>query len=104
MLEWLEQYLAEIILVAGILITFAVQMLLCFKLKRVWLRLIPVYTSVLYAIGCFILMAIAKDMMLLVYLIFFLHSLAVLAACGCAWILWAFVKLIRRLRQRKQTL
>lgn len=85
-----------LIAAAAVLIILPAQLTLCFKAKRLFIKLIP---SVLLAVATFALyvMAItAKDWSGFVYIIFAIAAGVLLIFSGIAWGIWAIIKLIKR--------
>ena len=85
-----------LIAVAAVLIILPTQLALCFKAKRLFIKLIP---TVLLAVATFVLyiMAItAKDWSGFVYIILAVAAGVLLIFSGIAWGIWAITKLIKR--------
>ncbi len=88
------------IVIVSTIVFLTAQLLLCFKVRCVWIRLIPVYLSVLATILFFILTLTADGWEVLGYLLLALLSAYLLAVCTLCWGIWVIVLLIRR-RKRK---
>ena len=100
--------ITTVIIVASVLIAFPIQLLLCFKVKTLFLRLTPSLVLVTASASFFILMKVATDWSAIGYAVLFVLSGVLLASCGLAWGIWAVVSLIKKERikgqyERKET-
>ena len=80
----------------SLLIVLPLQLLLCFKGTRRFLRMLP---SIVLAAGTlilFIMMRVAKDWNAVGYAILSVFFGVLLLASGIAWGVWAIIKLIRK--------
>lgn len=82
------------IAIAGLILTG--QLLLCFLLKRLWLKLLPAGLSFTAALVFFILMVTIQGWDAVGYLILMVISLAVLGVCALGWGIWAIAAIIRK--------
>lgn len=85
-----------LITLPAVLIVLPVQLLLCFKAKRRWVKLLPtilfaVLTPALYAVALMV-----HDWSAFVYLILAVFSGVLLLFSGLAWGIWGIVKLVRK--------
>ena len=85
-----------LITLPAVLIVLPVQLLLCFKAKRRWGKLLPtilfaVLTPVFYAVALMV-----HDWSAFVYLILAVLSGVLLLFSGLAWGIWGIVKLVRK--------
>ncbi len=87
-----------IVLIA--VVAFVMQLVLCLKAKRVWVRLIPTILSIAVAVFYFVKILLATGWDVLAYLLFFILSCAPAAACLLAWVIYFFVWLIRKIAGR----
>lgn len=83
------------LIVAGI-VSLAVQLLFCFKVKCVWIRLVPVFLSTLAIIFLIALAFVVKGWDAVACVVFALVCAFSLAVCGFCWGIWGIVCLIRR--------
>lgn len=100
--------IATVMIAVSVLIAFPIQLLLCFKVKNLFLRLLPSLVLVTAAASFFILMRAATDWSAIGYAVLFVLSGVLLASCGLAWGTWAVVSLIKKERikgqyERKET-
>lgn len=74
------------------ILVIAAQLLLCFKGKRLWVKLIPSGTMVASAIAFAVMAQMADGWNGVGYLFFFLLSAWLLALTGFCWFLWAVIR------------
>lgn len=87
----------ELITVSLILLTvLAIQLLLCFKVKILFFRLLPSFVLTASTIIFFTMMRLATDWDAIGYAILFVFSGVLLIFSGIAWVIWAIVKLIKK--------
>ena len=93
--------LTTLILILSVLILFPCQLLLCFKVKRIVLRLLP--SIVLFAATAifFAFIYIADGWDSLGYLFLALFTGFMLLVCGLAWLVWAIVRAASRARKKR---
>ncbi len=77
---------------SGILIALPVQLVLCFKAKKLLFKLLPAIVLAAASSVFYILMITARDWSALVYLIFVAFALVMLIFSGIGWGIWAIVK------------
>ena len=90
--------ITTLVLIFSVAVLFPVQLLLCFKVKSLFIRLMPAALLSVGVVIFTILFAVATDWGKLGYLILDLFTLFMLLVCGLGWAVWALVKLIRRKR------
>lgn len=73
-------------------IIVAVQLLLCFKGKRLWVKLIPSGTMLVSAIAFAVMAQMADGWDGFGYLFFFLLSVWLLLLTGISWVVWAVIR------------
>ena len=88
--------ITTLIAVSSVLIVLPVQLLLCFKVKKLFLRLLPSFVLTATTIFLFIMMRITTDWDAIGYAILFVFSGVLLIFCGIAWGVWAIVKFIKK--------
>lgn len=86
----------ELIAVSLILTVLAIQLLLCFKVKILFFRLLPSFVLTASTIIFFTMMRLATDWDAIGYAILFVFSGVLLIFSGIAWVIWAIVKLIKK--------
>ena len=99
---WLgEVNLTTLVLIFSIFILFHCQLLLCFKVKRIVLRLLP--SIVLFAATAifFAFIYIADSWDSLGYLFLALFTGFMLLVCGLAWLVWAIVRAASCARKKR---
>ena len=99
---WLgEVNLTTLVLIFSIFILLPWQLLLCFKVKRIVLRLLP--SIVLFAATAifFAFIYIADGWDSLGYLFLALFTGFLLLVCGLAWLVWAIVRAASRARKKR---
>lgn len=91
----------EIAIIAIFAAVIIVQFLLCFKVKRIVLRLLP--TAVLFAATAvfLVLTVITEGLDVIGYLLLTVYTGAMLISCGVVWGVFAIVKLIKRAARAK---
>lgn len=88
--------ITTLIAVSSILIVFPVQLLLCFKAKKLLLRLLPSLLLTITTVFLFIMMRTTTDWDAVGYAILFIFSAVLLIFSGIAWSVWAIIKLIKK--------
>ena len=89
--------LTTLTLLLSVFVLFPGQLLLCFKVRSLALRLLPVILLALLA-GSFLLLALCSPSWDgLGYLFLAIFAGVMLAACGIAWAIWAITKKKNRL-------
>ena len=88
--------ITTLIAVSSILMVLPIQLLLCFKAKKLFFRLLPSFVLTATTIFLFILMRITTDWDAIGYAILFVFSGVLLMFSGIAWGVWAIVKLIKK--------
>ena len=83
-------------IIAAVLFVFPVQLLLCFKAKKILVKLLPPIFLTVAAIIFFAMAFVAQDWDAIGYFIFSALSGALLIVCGIAWGVWAIVMGIRK--------
>ena len=92
--------IGEVLLVAVTPLTLLIQLLLCFKVKSLTVRLAPAAILALLLADFLVQMFLAGGMGGIAYLIFSLWVLVLLAVCGIAWAVWGISRLIRYLKSK----
>ena len=93
--------MSEVLAVLLILLVIGGQLLLCFKVKKLWIRLIPAVAALIATVAFFVIMlTLAEGWDVLGYLLLWVYSAVLLGADVIAWILFA---IIRALKKPKKT-
>lgn len=82
-------------MLAFVIALFALQLCLCAKARRVWLRLLPLMVLLVLMAGCVILY-ICSGHTNWAFLILLLILGAMLAVDGFAWLFWGILRLLYR--------
>ncbi len=93
---------SDIFIVGTILLVLAGQAVLCFKVRRLWVRLIP---TVLCFCGAGILFCLARamtDWSAIGYLLLSAFAGALFCACLMGWAIWGIVKGISIVKSREK--
>ena len=75
---------------------FAAQLLLCFKAKRLVLRLLPTVLSALAAMICGVMCMLLTGWDVFGWMIFLFCFLIMLGLCALAWLIWAIIWFIKQ--------
>ena len=85
-----------VIIIACAIAIFSLQLLLCYKIKNPFLKLLPAFVATAFDTYFFIMMKIATSWDALGYALLWILSLIALAAITLAWIVSTIIYLIRR--------
>ena len=88
--------ITTLIAVSSVLIVLPLQLLLCFKAQKLFIRLLPSIVLTATTVLLFILMRSVRDWSAIIFVIAFVFSGTLLVFSGIAWGAWAIVKLIKR--------
>ena len=80
--------------VSAILI-IAIQLILCFKAKKLLIKLLPAILSAAAAIVFCVLAFTVRDWSALVYIVFAFFAGVMLISSGIAWGIWAIIRLAK---------
>jgi hypothetical protein len=96
-----EVNLTTLVLIFSVFILLPWQLLLCFKVKRIVLRLLP--SIVLFAATAifFAFIYIADGWDSIGYLFFALYTGFMLLVCGIAWLVSTIVRIVARARRKR---
>lgn len=84
------------IAICSAFIVLPVQLLLCFKVKNTFIRLLPSILLTITTIILFCLMCSAEEWDAIGYALLGVFSGAMLIVAGIAWGIWAIVRIIRK--------
>lgn len=88
--------ITTLIAISAVLIVLPIQLLLCFKVKKRLLRLLPSIVLTGTTIFLFVMMRTAKDWDAIGYAILGVFSGVLLVFSGLAWGIWAIVAAIKK--------
>ena len=80
----------------AILIVTPIQLMLCFKAKKLFVKRLPLAIFAAITIIFYILAITARTWIAFIYLIIAAFSVVSLLFIGLAWIIWAFAKLFKK--------
>ena len=85
-----------LIAASAILIVLPLQLVLCFRAKKLFFKLLPAVLLAVAAVTFWVLMRTAKDWSALVYLIFAVFSGVLLIFSGIGWGIWGISGFVKR--------
>ena len=88
--------ITTLIAVCSVLIVLPIQLLLCFMVKKLFLRLLPSLILTATSVFFFIMMRLATDWDAVGYAILGVFSGVLLLFSGIAWGIWAIINLIKK--------
>lgn len=88
--------ITTLIAISSVLIVLPIQLLLCFKVKKLVLRLLPSLVLTATTVFLFIRMRMATDWDAIGYAILGVFSGVLLVFSGIAWGVWAIIKLVKK--------
>ena len=81
-----------VVVLISVIVTLFLQILLCFKSKRIWVKGLPAMLLVLSAIVFSICSAWIGGWDAFGYLFFAFLSNGLIFVCGIGWVIWAIVR------------
>jgi len=88
--------ITSLIAISSVLVVLPIQLLLCFKVKSVFLRLLPSILLTVTTIFLFTMMTTSRDWDALGYAVLGVLSGVLLIFSGIGWGIWAIVRCIRK--------
>ena len=85
-----------VFILLALLVVIPIQVLLCFKVRKLWLRLIPIIVSVVLTIACIMMHFISTGWDALGWLFFAIYGVSSIVICAIVWLTWFFIKRFRR--------
>ena len=79
---------------------FAIQLLLCLKVKKLIWRLLPTLLASIITVTFFAMIFLAEGWEVIGYLLLAVCSLGLLVACGIAWGTWAMWILFKKVKEK----
>ena len=93
MANWyLEIDYPTIVVFVSVIATLILQLLLCFKAKKIFIKLLPITVLIVSTIVFSICSATINGWDGLGYLLFALLSFGLILVCGIGWAIWAITK------------
>ena len=91
--EWhLEIDLPTIVVLISVISTLILQLLLCFKVKKIFIKLLPIVLLIVSTVVFSICSASINGWDGLGYLFFALLSFGLILVCGLGWSVWAIIR------------
>lgn len=81
-----------VVILASAIIALIVQLLLCFKVKQIFIKLLPVALFIVSTIAFYICAVYVNGWDGLGYLFFAFLSFGLIFICGIGWGIWAIVQ------------
>lgn len=88
--------ITSLIAISSVLVVLPIQLLLCFKVKSVFLRLLPSILLTATTILLFTMMTTSRDWDAIGYAVLGVFSGVLLIFSGIGWGIWAIVRCIRK--------
>lgn len=89
---YLEIDFPTIVVFVSVIATLILQLLLCFKAKKIFIKLIPIALLIVSTIVFYICSATINGWDGLGYLFFSLLSFGLILVCGLSWGVWAITR------------
>lgn len=89
---YLEIDLPTIVVFASVIATLILQILLCFKVKKIFIQLLPIALLIVSTIVFSVCSASINGWDGLGYLFFALLSFGLILVCGIGWSVWAIIR------------
>lgn len=81
-----------VVVLISVIVTLFLQILLCFKSKRIWVKGLPAMLLILSTIVFSICSALIGGWDAFDYLFFAFLSIGLIFVCGIGWVIWAIVR------------
>ena len=95
--------ITALIAIFAVLIILPIQLFLCFRAKKLLVKLLPAILLVVAVIAFYTLIFVIKDRSAIGYGILAIVSEVLLFFSGIAWGIWAIAKLIQKKSKRRHT-
>ena len=86
----------NLLLIICLVVVFAIQLVLCFKVKFLIIKLLPILALFVATIAFIIIMLVTTGWDAIGYLLLALITGIGVLVCGFAWFIWGVYKLIKR--------
>lgn len=99
---WMDDIdLTMVVLIFSMIVLLPVQLLLCFKVKRKTIRLLPVVFLFITTIILTVKADAANGWTGLGYIVLAFFTGFMLLICGMGWGIWAITRLVKRIKGKK---
>ena len=92
--------LSEFVLILSVVVILPVQLLLCFKVKSLLIRLLPISMLGILAVISLLMTLNSTGWDTLGYIFFAIYAAIMILMCGISWGVWAIVNLIKKKTER----
>ena len=92
--------ITTLIVVSSVLIVLPIQLLLCFKVRKLLFRLLPAIALTLSTAFLFAMSSTSRDWDAVGYLILGIYSGVLLTFCGLGWTIWGLAVAIKNRRKK----
>lgn len=97
---WLNDIeLTEVIINVSVVLVIALQVLLCFKVKKVVIKLLPIIILLIVAAFLLVMAQFSSGWDNLGYLILAIFVGIMLLACAIGWIVWLVTKVVGKVKR-----
>ncbi len=90
--------LTTLVLIFSVVVLFPIQLLLCFKVKRIVIRLLPVIVLFIPTVIFAVRSVIVTGWDALGYIFLTIFTGFMLLVCGIGWGIWVIVKFVKKKR------
>lgn len=97
-----DMEITTVVLILSIAVLLPGQLLLCFKVKRRAIRLLPVILLAIPTSLCVVMAIVTSGWGSIGYLLLAILAGFMLLVCGLAWAIWAAAKLVRKKRENNK--
>ena len=91
--------IAVLIAASAVLVVFPIQLALCFRAKKRFIKLLPTVLFAVAAVTFYIMAITARDWIGFAYIIVAVFCGAMLLFSGIAWGVWAITKLVKKAKK-----
>lgn len=92
--------LSELVLFISVVVILPIQLLLCFKVKPLFVRLLPAILLCVLALASILMSLTATGWDTLGYIFFAIYAAIMILMCGIGWGVWAIVNIIKKKTKR----
>ena len=94
-----DMNLTVLILIISVVVVLPVQLLLCFKVKSLTLRFLPIFIFTALAVLSFVMYTMSNGWDGLIYTFFAIYVVFLIFMCGIGWGIWAIARLLKKKKQ-----
>ena len=95
-----DNVITTLVAICSVLFVLAIQMLLCFKAKNIFIRLLPSLLLMASTVYLFVMMKVTTDWGAIGYAVLFLFSVVLLVSAVAGWGVWGIIRLVKRTKCR----